>query len=61
MEKIKRFCLVCNKALVKIGCDRLNGKLSHSDWKNRKYHKKCMIDYDFCLMRLEYYITNNTS
>jgi hypothetical protein len=54
MEKIKRICLVCNKTLVKIGTDRSNGKLTHSDWTNRKYHKKCMNNFNFCLLRMEH-------
>jgi hypothetical protein len=57
MENNKRICLICNKALVKIGTDRSNGKLTHSDWTNRKYHKKCMMN-DFCLLRMEDYIYN---
>jgi hypothetical protein len=46
MEKNKRICLICNKSLVKIGTARINGKLTHGDWKNRKYHKKCMNNHD---------------
>jgi hypothetical protein len=41
-DKEKRICLTCGRHLVKIGSDRANGKGLYSDWKNRKYHKKCM-------------------
>lgn len=34
-------CLLCKKKLVPIGINRTNGKQTHTDWKNRKYHKKC--------------------
>jgi hypothetical protein len=33
-------CQVCEKALVKIGNDRKNGKRAN-DWDERTLHKKC--------------------
>lgn len=35
-------CEFCNKKIVPIGNSRKNGK-NHSDWYNRKYHKKCWV------------------
>lgn len=40
----KGHCLLCKKKLVPIGTSRVNGKLSHSDWDNHKYHKKCWLE-----------------
>ena len=40
---INRVCVYCEKPLVAIGINRLNGKTTYSDWQNRKYHKKCYI------------------
>lgn len=40
--KIKSgYCHKCFKKLVPIGRSRKNGKHTHDDWNNRKYHKKC--------------------
>lgn len=39
--KVKNCCLACNRVLVPIGRKRLNGTITHDDWKDRKYHKKC--------------------
>jgi hypothetical protein len=42
-------CVVCGRALVKIGLDRKNGTGDYYDWKSRKTHKKCykyLIDYN---------------
>ena len=36
-----RHCEYCNKRLIKIGRDRLNAPITHYDWNNRRYHKKC--------------------
>ena len=36
----KRICKHCNKALRKVGYDRVNGA-NHDDWAERDYHKKC--------------------
>lgn len=44
IKKEKKKCLYCNKTLVAIGNKRLNGKLSITDWENRKYHKKCYLE-----------------
>ena len=38
-----RHCISCHGPLVAIGTDRKNGKTYHSDWPQRKYHKKCWI------------------
>ena len=47
-ERLEKFvhnlwtnCRHCNKALVPIADKRENGTSRHSDWPNRKYHKKC--------------------
>jgi hypothetical protein len=37
------YCELCKKKLVAIGRDRSRGKKTHTDWKTRKYHKKCYI------------------
>lgn len=34
-------CKHCQKALVKIGDQRKNGKNNLKDWEERKLHKKC--------------------
>ena len=36
-------CQYCGKVLTRIGVSRKNGKQSHDDWTNRKYHKKCLV------------------
>jgi len=41
MDSEKRICEYCKRSLVKIGCDRANRPSSYTDWKGRKYHKKC--------------------
>ncbi len=35
-------CHRCDKVLVKIGTARSNGSNQYTDWKGRKYHKKCI-------------------
>ena len=43
MEPLKRICKHCNKPLRKIGPDRGDFAPTHSDWAERKYHKKCWV------------------
>lgn len=44
-------CEYCNKTLKSIGNQRKNGKKfimnvnNSNDWNDRKYHKKCYIEY----------------
>ena len=40
-------CQMCGKPLVAIGYARANGQ-NHSDWRTRKYHKKCFKDLEPC-------------
>jgi len=40
MERSK--CLICKKALQRVGTDRANGVRHHGDWAKRQYHKKCL-------------------
>lgn len=38
-------CLMCNKKLIIIGLNRVNGKDDIKDWIKRRYHKKCYKIY----------------
>ncbi len=47
---VKKKCLRCGKTLPIIGTDRKNGrefisgKNNSKDWKQRDYHKKCLLE-----------------
>jgi hypothetical protein len=38
---MNQYCKYCDKRLVRIGRDRLNGA-NHSDWTTRDCHKSCL-------------------
>jgi hypothetical protein len=42
-------CLVCERPLVAIGHNRVNGQC-HSDWASRKYHKQCFKELVRCVI-----------
>ena len=42
---MKTKCQICNKSLVCIGINRLNGIDCIRDWNQRKFHKKCYKEH----------------
>jgi len=44
---MKTKCQFCDKALVIIGVNRVNGRDCFRDWDDRKFHKKCYKEYIF--------------
>jgi len=49
---VLKFCHYCGTRLVPIGSSRANGA-AHSDWSERKLHKKCLVEWKGNTYRLK--------